>query len=97
MDPRLEGSETERDIPPDVRRGLGQITRPERTSESSTAAPDELRRETGQRPGASPRDGQTDSSPGSGAPRNQQWAPACPPAHPFCWDTGAPAGKPDAR
>ena len=44
MDPHLEGSETETDIPPDVLRGLGQITRPERTSETCTAAPDGLRR-----------------------------------------------------
>ena len=43
VDPHLEGSETETDIPPDVLRGLGQITRPERTSESCPAAPDGLR------------------------------------------------------
>ncbi|CAI9165630.1 unnamed protein product [Rangifer tarandus platyrhynchus] len=49
---------------------------------------------SGRDPGAPPRDGQTDSSPGSGAPRIQQWTPACPPAHPFCWDTGAAAGTP---
>ena len=97
VDPRLEGSEMETDIPPDVLRGLGQITRPGGLLRAAWRPQTGSDGKPGREPGALPRDGQTGSSPGSGSPRNQQWAPACPPAHPFCWDIGSLPGKLDAR
>ena len=70
MDPRLEGSETETDVPPDVLRGLGQITRPGGLLRAARRPQTGSDGKLGREPGAPPRDGQTGSSPGSGGPRN---------------------------
>lgn len=68
--PPLEGSETETDIPPDVLKGLGQITRP-----GGLLSPNGLRWETRQRTGAPPRDGQTGSSQAQAAPGTSSGPP----------------------